>query len=30
MFFQKTFDSVNRAIRDMTGAQMSEIVRPTD
>ena len=23
-FFQKTFDSVNRAIRDMTGAQMSE------
>ena len=24
VFFQKTFDSVNRAIRDMTGAQMSE------
>ena len=23
-FFQKTFDTVNRAIRDMTGAQMSE------
>ena len=23
-FFQKTFDAVNRAIRDMTGAQMSE------
>ena len=23
-FFQKTYDSVNRAIRDMTGAQMSE------
>ena len=23
-FFQKTFDSVNRSIRDMTGAQMSE------
>ena len=23
-FFQKTFDSVNRTIRDMTGAQMSE------
>ena len=23
-FFQKTFDSVNRTIRDMTGAQMNE------